>query len=113
MRKTDKKIDNQLRAALTQVCETALEEIDGFVWLTHLVNYANFPASLKIICVFDSNENLAHFMQKENEKALSMPIKQKLDGIGVKVKDITNHLTYDTEQNCESQHNGNWQQRLS
>jgi len=29
MRKTDKKIDNQLRLVLTDVCEVALKEIDG------------------------------------------------------------------------------------
>ena len=39
MRKTDKKIDNNLRIVLTEVCEIALKEVTGFQWLTHLVDY--------------------------------------------------------------------------
>ena len=45
LRKTDKKIENQLILVLTAVCETALKEIDGFQWLTHLVEYTDFPNS--------------------------------------------------------------------
>ena len=57
MRKSDKKLDNQLRLVLTDVCETALKEVEGFQWLTHVVNYSNFPQSLRVVCVFDTNEN--------------------------------------------------------
>jgi len=46
MRKTDKKRDNTLRLALTEVCDIALKDIAGFQWLTHCVNYSNFPQSL-------------------------------------------------------------------
>jgi hypothetical protein len=31
----------------------------------------------------------------------------------VKVTDIANHIYYDTEQDCTSQHNGQWKDRLS
>ena len=78
MRKIDKKIDNQLRAALTDVCETALKEIDGFLWLTHFVNYSNFPKSLKIVCIFDTDENLATFLSKDSKNALVALIEKKL-----------------------------------
>ncbi|HCC80946.1 MAG TPA: Fis family transcriptional regulator, partial [Methylophaga sp.] len=43
MRKTDKKIDNELRLKLTDVCEQGLKNIAGFQWLTHLVNYDDYP----------------------------------------------------------------------
>ena len=85
MRKTDKKIDNQLRLVLTEACEVALKDIDGFQWLTHLVNYANFPAL----------------------------IQAQLLVANVKVTDIADHIYYDTEQDCASQHNGQWKDRLS
>ncbi|WP_305811974.1 hypothetical protein [Photobacterium leiognathi] len=39
MRKMDKKRDNTIVAALTQVCHTAQEEDNGFQWLTHTVNF--------------------------------------------------------------------------
>ena len=57
MRKTDKKIDNNIRNVLNKVCEQALIEVNGFVWLTHQVNYDKFPASLSVICVFDLNDS--------------------------------------------------------
>lgn len=59
MRKSDKKIDNNIRKTLTNVCEIALEQVDGFKWLTHFVNYDNFPESLAIVCVFDTKSDLA------------------------------------------------------
>ena len=54
MRKTDKRLENTLIAALTKVCEAALEEFDGFRWLTHFANYSDFPDSLTIVCIFDT-----------------------------------------------------------
>lgn len=113
MRKTDKKIDNQLRLVLTDVCETALKEINGFQWLTHLVNYSHFPKSLKVVCIFDSNDNLSDFMSKGNSKDLESLIQIKLAEIGVNVKNVSDHIAYDTEQSCKHEHNGNWAERLS
>ena len=113
MRKTDKKIDNQLRLVLTDVCEVALKDIDGFQWLTHLVNYANFPSSLKVVCVFDTNENLARCLSGASPADLSALIQAQLLVANVKVIDIADHIYYDTEQDCASQHNGQWKDRLS
>lgn len=112
MRKTDKKIDNQLRLVLTDVCEIMLKENHGFKWLTHMVDYSSFPKSLKVICVFDTNENLSCFIAKDSEKNLNSLIQMKLDEVGVKVKNVTNHIFYDTEENCEKEHNGKWAVRL-
>ncbi|TRW48375.1 hypothetical protein FM042_09360 [Aliidiomarina halalkaliphila] len=52
MRKTDKKRDNQIIQALTEVCEASKFDVDGFVWLTHAVNYQRFPESLTITLAF-------------------------------------------------------------
>lgn len=112
MRKTDRKIDNQLRLVLTDVCEITLKEINGFQWLTHLVNYSNFPKSLKVVCVFDTNENLAYFMSKDSKKELTSLIQVKLHEVDIKVKNIIDHILYDTEENCEKEHNGKWADRL-
>jgi hypothetical protein len=112
MRKTDKKIDNQIRLALTDVCEIALKEVDGFQWLTHVVNYSNFPKSLKVVCVFDTNENLSFFMSQKNKMALTSLIQAKLHEVDVNVKNVTDHIFYDTEQNCEKNDDGKWVDRL-
>jgi hypothetical protein len=112
MRKTDKKIDNQLRIALTKVCETALKEFTGFQWLTHLVNYANFPKTLRIVCVFDTNENLSAFKADNSNNALCKLIQEKLNEIGINLKNIGSHIAYDTQEECEKIHHGNWANRL-
>jgi|TARA_B110000114_G_C14852614_1_gene301370 hypothetical protein len=112
MRKTDKKIDNQLRLALTEVCEVALKDIDGFQWLTHLVNYANFPSSLKVVCVFDTHANLAGFLSSSSSTTLSTLIQTQLHSVNISVKDVKDHISYDTEQDCTAQHNGQWGHRL-
>lgn len=113
MRKTDKKLDKQIREVLTLVCETALEEIVGFEWLTHLVNYDRFPASLHIVCIFDTNENLRRHMASENAKLLLVLINTKLNKLSIRLKPIANHVSYDTQENCDAQHSGNWAARLS
>jgi hypothetical protein len=112
MRKSDKKMDNQLRLVLTDVCEAALKEIDGFQWLTHLVNYSRFPQSLKVVCVFDTNENLNTFMSNSGENALASLIQIKLSEVDVNIKAMTAHIAYDTEENCELEHQGKWAERL-
>lgn len=113
MRKTDRKIDNQLRFVLTEVCEIALKKITGFQWLTHLVDYSDFPKSLKVVCVFDTNENLSYFMSKDGVKELTSLIQVKLHEVDVKVKNMTDYILYDTEENCKKEHNGKWADRLS
>lgn len=111
MRKTDKKLDNQLRLVLTDVCETALKKINGFLWLTHLVNYSDFPQSLKIVCVFDTNERLADFMSS-SRTGLESLIQVKLAEINIHLKKRANQISYDTEESCDHEHHGNWSDRL-
>ncbi|MCC5854053.1 MAG: hypothetical protein JJU10_00030 [Idiomarina sp.] len=53
MRKSDKKIDNDIIRRLTALCEEAKYDYTGFEWLTHEVNYQRFPQSLKVLLVFN------------------------------------------------------------
>lgn len=108
MRKTDKKTGNTLRALLTEVCEIALVRNDGFQWLTHRVNYDHFPDSLSVICVYDTNDQLA---QADVETLRSL-VQQKLASMGIRIKDTHRHIRFDTEENCSLQHRGRWQERL-
>jgi hypothetical protein len=113
MRKTDKKLDNQLRVALTDVCEIALKESNGFQWLTHIVNYSNFPESLKVVCVFDTNANLNSFMAQNRNHRLSTLIQKKLYDVAININNIADHISYDTEEECIKNDNGKWAVRLS
>jgi len=112
MRKSDKKIDNQLRQVLTGVCEIALKDIKGFQWLTHIVNFSNFPQSLKVVCVFDTNENLDSYVQSDNNQKLVSLIETEFISMGIKFKNISNHVSNDTEESCDKQNSGNWASRL-
>ena len=108
MRKTDKKIDNAIRSVLTEACDIALEQYVGFQWLTHFVNYNQFPESLSIDCVYDTNANLS----KTNKDALCILIKQKLLSVDINLKSIHQHIRFYTEENCLNEHNGKWKERF-
>ena len=109
MRKTDKKIENALRGALTDACDIALEKHEGFMWLTHFANYQNFSDSLSIVCIFDTNEKLS----KANDEGLRVIIKDKLASIDINIKDIRKNVSFDTEENCEKENNGKWHERFN
>ncbi|MCW3172467.1 Fis family transcriptional regulator [Shewanella subflava] len=110
MRKTDKKIENQLIGQLNEVCHFALDEFNGFKWLTHQVNYAQFPKSLRVVCVFDTRDNLQQFIMAKSQQALGELIVKKLLDINVVIKH--QQILYDSEQSCQQDNNGNWAQRL-
>lgn len=99
MRKTDKKMDNQLCVVLTEVCEITLKECSGFQWLTHLVNYNKFPKSLKVVCVFDTNDSVHRFIATDRHDELLILIQKKLLEVGIGINNIANHVSFDSEEN--------------
>lgn len=113
MKKSDKKIDNALRNALTNVCETALGKVDGFVWLTHLVNYNSFPNSLKIICVFETDEALANAIEAKQDDYFYQLINRELNAVDISHHKLRQQLNFDTEEACERTHGGKWNERLA
>jgi hypothetical protein len=113
MRKSDKKIDNQIIKALTEVCQSALEDIDGFQWLTHTVNFEKMPQSLRIVCVFDSNKNLVNCLKSDNSSRLKSLIANSLADIGIELSNTKNQIELDSEENCTLHCGGNWSKRLS
>lgn len=98
MRKTDKKIDNQLRNVLTEVCEIALNEYEGFQWLTHSVNYKQFPQSLKIILVFNNKAALDSLKVEGLDTALNRLIQLKLFEVNIIIRDLSRQITYQTSE---------------
>lgn len=113
MRKSDKKLDNDIRKVLTSICEQEFESVDGFVWLTHSVNYADFPDSLKIICVFDTDEKVKQFVSSDNKVRVISVIQSALGRLNIKLKKPDKHIMFDSEQHCEKENNGNWAARLA
>jgi len=107
--KTEKKIDNNVRLALTAACEQFLEDVPGFQWLTHQANYTNFPASLFISCVFDTQAS----QEQANAAAIHRLLQSKLLKIGVKLKAPKQQVVFDSEQACTQENDGNWAVRLT
>tara|TARA_Y100001956_G_scaffold37019_1_gene36406 strand:- start:853 stop:1176 length:324 start_codon:yes stop_codon:yes gene_type:complete len=101
MRKTDKKIENQIRDVLTGVCEDTLKGYDGFLWVTHTVKFSSFPQSLEIICVFETNQDRANFLAGEGQQHVSKAIQKAFNQVGVQLKNVGKQISYDTQQNSE------------
>ncbi len=112
MKKTDKKIDKQICLALTSACEAAKLQVQGFQWLTHLVNYKKFPESLSIICIFDTKAGLDQARQQMKDQLIVSLIKNELEQINISFKQLNRYVFFDTEEACEVEHNGNWSKRF-
>jgi hypothetical protein len=111
--KTNQKIDNNVCKALTIACESSLHEVAGFVWLTHRANYTNFPASLVVTCVFNTEAEVAAMKAEQQDEVLRASIQKQLLKVGVVVKNIKQCVRFDSEQACLSQHDGQWPERLA
>ena len=112
MKKTDKKIENAIRLALTEVCDIALDEVPGFQWLTHRVNYSSFPDSLSVVCIFATNTDLANAIIAKQDDFLRSLIREKLSAAGISIKDTARQVRFDTEEACALEHGGRWQERF-
>ena len=107
------RIERRLSATLTEACETAKAEIVGFSWLTHEVDYAAFPASLRVVWIFD--------MQTDKDQALASDQRARmveltaiaLDAADVAITNVAAHVQFDSEEQCKRANGGNWQQRLA
>lgn len=113
MNKTVKKIDNNVIKALTLVCEQAKQQVAGFEWLTHSADYANFPSSLVITCVFDTEQSLHHMQKKQQDLWFQKSIHSQLLKAGILLKDARRNVFFDSEEACLLAHNGDWKRRLA
>lgn len=111
--KTQKRTDNNIRKALTHVCEQSLENIAGFEWLTHQADYTHFPGSLFITCVFTTEQAQTQAAANGDVQHLHSMIIRQLLTIGVKLPNAHQQIILDNEEACAQAHNGNWKLRLA
>jgi hypothetical protein len=64
MKKSHTKINNQLITYLNKLCDFAQENMDGFLWLSHVIDYDSPKKGWKVICVFDTQEQAEMALQK-------------------------------------------------
>jgi hypothetical protein len=107
------RIERGLAATLTEACETAKAEIVGFAWLTHEVDYAAFPASLRVVWVFDTQLNKDQALAGEHRARMFELTAVALDAADVATENVAAHVQFDSEEQCQRANGGNWQQRLA
>jgi len=110
--KTTKKLDDSICKALTIACESSLHVIEGFSWLTHRANYTNFPASLVVTCIFESEADIEKIQQDNLDGEFRKDIQKQLLKVGVTLKNIKQNIHFDSEEACQRHHQGQWPQRL-
>ncbi|GAA0832522.1 hypothetical protein GCM10009112_19420 [Marinomonas arenicola] len=112
MKKSDKKLDKALREALTKVCDHLLGEVEGFVWLTHVVDFNRYPQSLKIVCVFEKEADVAELLSTQGDVLFYQCIEDELKGANLVIKNSRQSVSFDSEEACERSHKGRWNLRL-
>ncbi|MGO2200658.1 hypothetical protein [Pseudomonas helleri] len=106
-------IERRLVKHLTDACETAKGQIPGFVWLTHSVDFEAFPASLKVVWVFDNQVN-KDFALADGEAGFMVELTTSaLLDANIKVRQVANHVFYDSEDECQRACGGDWVKRLA
>jgi len=106
-------IERRLVATLTEACETAKARILGFAWLTHEVDFAHFPASLRVTWVFDTRANRDQAVAGEPARQMLELTTAALREADVEVKQVSAHMAFDSEEHCQQVSAGNWQQHLA
>jgi hypothetical protein len=96
--KTQKKMDNNVRLALTEACEQFLDDVSGFQWLTHQTDFNNFPASLLITCVFDTDQSRQQACENGDSSKMQNVIQALLLRIGLKLKAPKQQVIFDSEE---------------
>ncbi|WP_426236519.1 hypothetical protein [Pseudomonas sp. TWP3-2] len=106
------RIERRLITTLTEACETAKGEIEGFTWLTHTADMNALAETLKVIWVFETlaNKKLA----QANAKARIVELTAiALNEAGINLNLSDRNFRFDSEEECQRTHGGNWKNRLA
>jgi len=106
-------IERRLVKHLTDACESAKGQIPGFVWLTHSVDFEAFPASLKVVWVFDNQVNKDFALADGEARYMLELTTRALAAANINVRQVANHVFYDSEDECQRACGGDWVKRLA
>jgi hypothetical protein len=107
------RLERRLVATLTEACETAKAEIPGFEWLTHTVDYAAFPHSLRVIWVFDTRASKDQALASGADQRMRELTAAALHDAEVAAVNLERCVRFDSEEACNTQHGGDWRRRLA
>lgn len=97
MKKTHKKIENNLHKRLTIACENIKDLTPSLSWLTHNVNYDNFPQSLSINCYIINKESINLIENSNLDLMIKQIIKNQLKLIGIDNFNVNKQIIYMVE----------------
>ena len=105
-------VERRLIATLTNACETAKAEIQGFTWLTHTADLNALAATLNVTWVFDTeaDKNLALTDAKARLFELTATALREAD---IDLSPSERNVRFDSEEECQRTHGGNWRERLA
>ncbi|MFY0731970.1 hypothetical protein [Pseudomonas sp. NFX15] len=106
------RIERQLITTLTEACEIAKGEIKGFAWLTHTADLSALAQTLKVIWVFETlaDKTLAEVDAKARIFELTAIA---LKEANIDVTPSARNVRFDSEQECQRAHAGDWHRRLA
>nr|WP_256674787.1 hypothetical protein [Pseudomonas sp. ALS1131] len=97
-------IERELIRALTLACEMAKSEIVGFQWLTHDVDYEQFPQSLVVTWMFDSEANRTRALASPDKARMLALTLAAFDEVGISVSRIVDHVVFSVERPARGKH---------
>ncbi|MBP5956060.1 hypothetical protein ICA16_10330 [Pseudomonas anatoliensis] len=106
------RIERRLITTLTEACETAKGEIEGFTWLTHTADLNALSKTLKVVWVFETlaDKELA---QAESKARIFELTSIALNEAGIDLNLSDRNVCFDSEEECQRTHGGNWKNRIA
>lgn len=106
------RIERRLITTLTEACETAKGEIEGFTWLTHTADMNALTETLRVVWVFETlaDKKLAQAVAKARIVELTTIA---LNEANIDLKPSVRNVRFDSEEECQRTHSGNWKNRLA
>ncbi|MBW8354980.1 MAG: hypothetical protein K0M54_14250 [Pseudomonas sp.] len=105
-------MERLLAVTLTEACESAKAQIEGFAWLTHEADYAAFPSSLVVVWVFDTQAHKERALDAGQGPLMIELTARALNEAQVCLDSLAAHVFFDSEEQCRRGNAGDWAQRL-
>ena len=106
------RVERQLITTLTGACETAKGEIKGFIWLTHIADLNALAETLKVIWVFGTLADKRFAMVYAKARIFELTA-VALKGADIELNPSDNNVGFDSEEECQRTHGGDWKNRLT
>lgn len=90
--KTCRKLDGYTQKAVAIVEQQAKEDIAGFISLSYTASFNNFPASLRVTCLFTDNNALEAAKAAGAEQLLQKRLHKQMFKVGFILKDARQNI---------------------